>query len=206
MKLQYLSYASRLIGCCLLSLSAASAIAGGGVVLQDDVCKIKIGFYEAHFTAFQPETSGNRQFCEDLPDVGPTIFVLDYLHDSMKEVPIDFRIIRDVTGLGQFVRLGDVQAIADIDAHTVYYHPPTIETDASLVVEPTLAEEGAYIGIVTAGHPTTDEIYSAVFPFEVGRTILDFIWPIVGLLAFLFPAAAIWYLRNRVRREPRQTA
>ena len=77
-------------------------------MLQDDVCKIKIGFYEAHFTAFQPETSGNRQFCEDLPDVGPTIFVLDYLHDSMKEVPIDFRIIRDVTGSGQFVRLEDV--------------------------------------------------------------------------------------------------
>lgn len=190
----------------MLSLSAASAIAGGGVVLQDDVCKIKIGFYEAHFTAFQPETSGNRQFCEDLPDVGPTIFVLDYLHDSMKEVPIDFRIIRDVTGLGQFVRLEDVQAIADIDAHTVYYHPPTIEADASLVVEPTLAEEGAYIGIVTAGHPTSDEIYSAVFPFKVGRTIFDFIWPIVGVLAFLLPAAAIWYLRNRVRREPRQTA
>ncbi len=205
MKLHYLSYALRLIGCSLLSLSAAPAIAGGGVVLEDDVCKIKIGFYEAHFTAFQPETSGNRQFCEDLPDVGPTIFVLDYLHDSMKEVPIDFRIIRDVTGLGRFVRLEDVQAIADIDAQTVYYFPPTIETDASLAVEPTLTEEGAYIGIVTAGHPTNDEIYSAVFPFEVGRSNLDFIWPFIGLLAFLLPAAAFWYLRNRVRREPQQT-
>jgi hypothetical protein len=190
----------------LLSLSAAPAIAGGGVVLEDDVCKIKIGFYEAHFTAFQPETSGNRQFCEDLPDVGPTIFVLDYLHDSMKEVPIDFRIIRDVTGLGKFVRLEDVQAIGDIDAQTVYYYPPTIETDGSLAIEPTLTEEGAYIGIVTAGHPTNDEIYSAVFPFEVGRTNLDLIWPFVGLLAFLLPAAAFWYLRNRVRREPQRTA
>ncbi len=123
MKLHYLAYASRLIGCSLLSLSAAPAIAGGGVVLEDDVCKIKIGFYEAHFTAFQPETSGNRQFCEDLPDVGPTIFVLDYLHDSMKEVPIDFRIIRDVTGLGRFVRLEDVQAIGDIDNEACSFLP-----------------------------------------------------------------------------------
>ena len=206
MKLHYLSYASRLIGCSLLSLSAASAIAGGGVVLEDDVCKIKIGFYEAHFTAFQPETSGNRQFCEDLPDTGPTIFVLDYLHGSMKEVPIDFRIIRDVTGLGQFARWEDVQAIGDVDAHTVYYYPPTIETDASLAVETILTEEGAYIGIVTAGHPTSDDIYNAVFPFEVGGTNLDFIWPLVGLVAFLIPAAAIWYLQNRVRRDPQQTA
>ncbi len=190
----------------MLFLSAAPAVAGGGVLLENDVCKIKIGFYEAHFTAFQPETSGNRQFCEDLPDTGPTIFVLDYLHDSMKEVPIDFRIIRDVTGLGQFVRWEDVQAIGDVDAHTVYYSPPTIETDASLAVEAKLTEEGAYIGIVTAGHPTNANIYNAVFPFEVGRTNLDFIWPFVGLVAFLIPAATIWYLQNRVRRDPQQTA
>ncbi len=183
-----------------------SVFAGGGVVLEDDVCKIKIGFYEAHFTAFQPETSGNRQFCEDLPDVGPTIFVLDYLHDSMKDVPIDFRIIRDVTGLGRFVRWEDVQAIANLDAQTVFYFPPVIETDASLAVEPTLTEEGAYIGIVTAGHPTSDEIYSAVFPFNVGRTNLDFILPFLSVLAFLLPATAFWYLRNRVHPKPRQAA
>lgn len=181
-----------------MALIALPVFAGGGVILQDDVCKIKIGFYEAHFTAYQPDTSGNKQFCEDLPDIGQTIFVLDYLHDSMKEVPIDFRIIRDVTELGQFVRPEDIEALGDLAKYTIYYHAPTIETDASLTVEPLLPAEGKYIGIVTAGHPTNDNIYTAVFPFEVGAIDISYIFP---LLAFLAPALFIWFVwRMRMRK------
>jgi hypothetical protein len=144
--------------------------AGGGVMLRNDVCIITIGFYEAHFTAYQPQTRGNEEFCKDLPDIGETLFVLDYLHASMKEVPIDFRIITDVTELGQFVQLRDIEAIADLDAHTVFYQRPTVRIDASLRVEHSFVESGEYIGIVTAGHPTEDTIYKAVFPFRVGKT------------------------------------
>lgn len=188
---------SRFFGCLSLLL-VVPVFAGGGVILQDDVCKIKIAFYEAHFTAYQPDTSGNTQFCEDLPDTGPTIFVLDYLHDSMKEVPVDFRIIRDVTELGRFVRPEDVEALGDLAQYTVYYQPPTIESDASLTVEPILPEKGSYIGIVTVGHPMNDNIYTAVFPFEVGAIDISYIYP---LLAFLTPALLIWFIwRVRVRR------
>ena len=79
-----------------------TAFAGGGLILRDDVCIITIDFYEAHFTAYQPDTSGNEELCRDLPNTGETIFVLDYLHSSLKEVPVDFRIIkkRDRRGLG----------------------------------------------------------------------------------------------------------
>jgi hypothetical protein len=94
----------------LLLAWPCAALAGGGVVLSEDTCKIQIGFYEAHFTAYQPQASGDRQFCEDLPEVGETIFVLDYLHRSLSEVPVDFRIIRNVTGKGRFARLEDVEA------------------------------------------------------------------------------------------------
>jgi hypothetical protein len=188
----------RIAGCLAMFLSLP-VFAGGGVILQDDVCKIKIGFYEAHFTAFQPETSGNKQFCEDLPDVGPTIFVLDYLHDSMKEVPIDFRIIRDATELGRFVRPEDLEALGYLEKHTIFYQSPIIEIDASLSVESFLPDKGNYIGIVTAGHPTNDNIYVAVFPFEVGAINISYIYP---LLAFSAPALLLWVLwRLRVRRR-----
>jgi hypothetical protein len=151
-------------------LAPVQTWAGGGVILRDDVCIITIGFYEAHFTAYQPQTRGNEEFCEDLPDLGETLFVLDYLHTSMKEVPIDFRIITDVTELGQFVQLRDIEAIADLDVHTVFYQHPTVRIDASLRVAHSFIEPGEYIGIVTAGHPTEDTIYTAVFPFRVGKT------------------------------------
>ena len=176
-------------------MPVASALAGGGLVLKDDVCIIQIDFYSAHFTAYQPNTSGNTQFCRDLPDTGETIIVLDYLHQSLQEVPVDFRIIRDVTGLGRFVKLKHVEAIEDIEQHTVFYQSPTIRPDASLKIEYDFAEEGAYIGIVTAGHPSTDTIYTAVFPFEVGGSNFSYLVPLFVLLA----GAAFLVVRRRAR-------
>jgi hypothetical protein len=151
-------------------LMSNPALAGGGMVLRDGLCIIQIGFYDTHFTAYQPQTRGNEQFCQELPDVGETLFVLDYLHNSMKEVPVDFRIIKDVTRLGKFVQVSDIEAIEDINSVTVFYHEPTVHSDATLSVGHTFSAPGDYIGIVTAGHPIKDTIYSAVFPFSVGTT------------------------------------
>lgn len=163
-------------GLILLSLWSAAAVAGGGVVLSEDTCIITIGFYEAHFTAYQPETSGDEQFCEDLPAATTTTFVLDYLHRSLNEVPVDFRVIENVTGKGEFARIEDVEAIEDIGEHTVFYQEPVIRRDNRYLVEVDFAREGNYVGIVTAGHPTNDRIYKSVFPFSVGRVGIPWGW------------------------------
>jgi len=162
---------NRLRQICYLSSSlliAGSAFASGGVILKGDVCIIEVGFYEAQFTAYQPQSSGNEEFCEDLPDTGETIFVLDYLHASMREVPVSLRIIRDTTGLGRFVQHDDILALEDIDELTVFYQAPVTKPGASFRVEHAFAEKGEFVGIVTAGHPTNDTLYYAVFPFTVG--------------------------------------
>ena len=174
---------------------ASAIFAGGGVVLEDDVCIIWIDFYSAHFTAYQPDSSGNEQFCEDLPDTGETIFVLDYLHNSLKEVPVDFRIIRDATGLGRYARLEQVEQLGDLEQQTVFYQPPVIRPDASFKIEHDFVEKGAFIGIVSAGHPTNDSTYTAVFPFEVGRTRYGYLFPLIVLLA----GAGFWFLRRSAR-------
>lgn len=172
-------------------LLSSRAFAGGGVILQDDVCIITVGFYTAHFTAYQPQTSGNEEFCEDLPDTGESIFVLDYLHQSLKEVPVDFRIIRDVTGLGQFVKWDDVSNLEDIDAHTVFYEPPAIKPAATFRISHDFAEKGDYIGIVSAGHPTNDNVYHSVFPFRVGASRLP--WGLLFFAAAIVVAAVFVY-------------
>ncbi len=182
-------------------LLSAPVWAGGGMVLREDKCIIEIGFYEAHFTAYQPQTRGNEQFCQELPDVGETLFVLDYLHGSMKEVPIDFRIIKDVTDLGKFVRVKDVEAIDDLNPLTVFYHQPTVHSDASLSVDHTFAAPGNYIGIVTAGHPTKDTIYSAVFPFTVGKTDYTRLLLYGFLILLMLPLGYYFLRRQRGRRQ-----
>jgi hypothetical protein len=180
-------------------IPTAGTLAGGGLVLEDDVCIIRIDFYSAHFTAYQPDTSGNTQYCRNLPDTGETIFVLDYLHQSLQEVPVSFRIIKDVTGQGRFVKLKHVEAIGDIEQHTVFYQPPIVRPDASFKIEYDFVEEGAYIGIVTAGHPSKDTIYTAVFPFEVGGS--NFTW-LAAL--FLLLAGSTFFVVRRFTRS-RQT-
>ncbi|HEY5622477.1 MAG TPA: hypothetical protein VIV14_01870 [Gammaproteobacteria bacterium] len=165
---------SSLLPLCLvlaaLTMPGQYARAHGGVMFEDDVCVIKLGFLTAHFTIYQPATRASEEFCEDIPDVADAIFVLDYLHDSMKEMPVEFRILRDVTGLGLYATWEDVAALENIERDTVLYRDPAKEPDAVLTVDHTFDEAGGYIGIVTARHPTLDRTYSAVFPFRVGGT------------------------------------
>lgn len=165
----------------LLCLAAMAwnqdATAHGGVVEEEDLCVIKVDYLRAHFKVYQPRVSGHEQFCEDLPVASESVFVMEYGHDSLSSMPIDFRIIRDVTGKRRFARLEDVEAIDDLEAATVYYRPPVEEPDVYAVTY-RFDEEGDFIGIVSATDPDTGKRYAAVFPFEVGFTGWGY-WPVV---------------------------
>lgn len=161
-----------------------SVAAHGGVVQEDDLCVIKVSYLRAHFKIYQPRVSGHEQFCEDLPVASESVFVMEYLHDALATMPVDFRIIRDVTGKGRFARLEDVQQIGDLDGATVFYQPAITEPDVFTVVHE-FGEEGEFIGIVSAEQPETQKVYAAVFPFEVGYTGVGY-WPFfVGVLLLL---------------------
>lgn len=173
-----------LLFCLFLILVPQDAIAHGGVVEEDDLCVIKVNYLSAHFKIYQPGVAGHTQYCEDLPVAAESVFVMEYQHQLLSEMLVDFRIIRDVTGKGRFARIVDVDAIDDIDGVTVYYRPPAVEPDVYLV-NYEFEEEGDFIGIVSATHPSTGKVYAAVFPFEVGFTGLGY-WPFfIGLLVFI---------------------
>lgn len=176
--------------CCFLFILAVllvtqqNAAAHGGVVEEDDLCIIKVSYLSAHFKIYQPRVTGHEQFCEDLPVAAESVFVMEYQHDSLASMPIDFRIIRDVTGKGRFARMEDVKEIDDLDAVTVFYKSPTLEPHVYTVVHE-FEDEGDFIGIVSATHPDSNKVYAAVFPFEVGFTGWGY-WPfIIGLLLLI---------------------
>jgi hypothetical protein len=187
---------SKFVVALLVLLTAGLANAGGGIILTEDRCVISIEFYTAHFTAYQPDSSGSRQFCEDLDDIGATIFVLDYLHDSLKQVPVDFRIIKNVTSMGKFTRLEHIDAIDNIEQHTVFYREPLIEIDGSYQAEHFFTDAGEYVGIVSAGHPTNGKTYYAVFPFTVGLSKLE-PWVATG---FLLTIGALLFIKWQRRK------
>lgn len=161
--------------------TSSPALAHGGVVSDEDLCIIEIGIFRAHFTVYQPRTRASDEFCEEVPDVGEALFVLDFLHDSLREVPIDFRIIRDVQNRTIYASWADIEAIEDLESATVYFQPTRLFPGDSMNVAYTFTERGWYTGIVTTRHPSKDIRYQAVFGFHVGRQDVGY-WPLMVLI------------------------
>ena len=169
----------------------------GGVVEEEDICVIKISYLKAHFKIYQPLLDGHDEYCEDLPNATESIFVMEYLHDELRRVPIDFRIIRDVTGKGRFARWEDVAAIEDLDSVTVFYQPPVVEPDVFTVIHD-FAADGEFIGVVTASPETDERLHIAVFPFAVGFTGFGY-WPLVVAAVLLIQLQYLW-MSGRIAR------
>ena len=189
----------QLVLCFALTLGLAQfANAHGGVAFEEDRCVISIGFLKAHFTIYQPELHGSEEFCEEIPSIGETVFVMEYQHDFLKEMPVDFRIIRDTQDIGIYARWEDVQNIPDIEAVTAFYQAPVIRPDGAFTVTYAFDEAATYIGIVTAQHPDDDRVYNAVFYFQVGG-------PDYGTLPWFFALAlclqiAYWVSNGGLKR------
>ena len=166
------------------------AEAHGGVVADGDICIIGISYLQAHFKIYQPLIDGHEEYCEDLPNATESVFVMEYMHDELARVLIEFRIIHDVTGKGRFANWQDVEEINDLDAVTVFYQAPVIEPDVFTVIHD-FNEDGDYIGIVKAIPESGNREYVAVFPFEVGYTGLAY-WPFFIAAVFLIQLLYLW--------------
>jgi hypothetical protein len=178
----------------LIASLPALACAHGGVVAEDDLCVINIAYLKAHFKIYVPGASGRREYCEDIPVRGESLFVMEYLHDSLATAPIGFRIIHNTTGKGRFARLSDIEAVPDLEAVTVRYEAPaTVPGVYTLLHE--FDEDGEYIGIVTAGGGDAGRVLTAVFPFSVGGRGFG-IWPWI-VAALLLLQLNYWFWRRR---------
>lgn len=185
-----------LVAVCLTAL-ANEAAAHGAVVVEDDVCTLRIGFFEAQLKLYQPRVRGHEQFCEAVPDAAETVFVMEYQHGPLSEAPIGLRIMRDVTGRGAYARLEDIDAAGGVEDATVFHRPEAVARDVFSVVHE-FDEPGWYLGIVTVEHPTLDREYRTVFPFEVGYTGLGQ-WPLFAVIA-LAAQLHYWYARGHLSR------
>lgn len=201
---------NRLLTCACLTLCIALAPTGvaahGSVTPEDDICIIRIGYYKAHFKIYLPATHAHEEYCEDIPGTGETVFVMEYEHSGLGDVPIDFRIIRNVTGQGVFTALEDVEAIDDLESVTVIHHDAARQRDV-FTIRYDFSEQGEFVGIVNVRNAETGKLYTAVFPFAVGFTGLGW-WPlfivaVVGLqVNYLWMSG--WFARQRRKRQRRR--
>lgn len=155
----------------VLALFSQNALAHGGLALDKDVCKLKIGEYFMHFAGYQPDAAGIKEFCEDIPNTGRTVVVLDDVNDELRSIPIEVRVIRD-TGNE-----------TDLDAVTVLHLPRQLHPTGSISFEYNFTTPGKYIGLVNAGDKGQ---HVSRFPFSVGivsnKSLIAEYLPILGVL------------------------
>jgi hypothetical protein len=86
----------------------------------------------------------------------------------MREMAVDFRVVRAVEGFDIYANWDDVKAMGDLEPTTVLYLPPARYADGVITARHDFADPGGYIGVVTAHNAELNKVYNAVFFFHVG--------------------------------------
>jgi len=168
------------------------AEAHGGVSLDQGQCIMKIGPDTMSFTGYQPQKS-REQFCDDIPDVGPTIIVLDAQQDELRDMALEIRILRNV---------GQKDDNENLAANTETYVAPKKYKTGTLNFEYNFANKGNFIGLVKAVSDDGSKTYVSRFPFSVGETagrdvIIYAFFSILGLVGF-----GLWYRHSLGTKKP----
>lgn len=170
----------------------AQAQAHGGVSIDQGQCKMKIGPDQMNFTGYQPLKS-REQFCDDIPDIGPTIIVLDAVQDELRDMNLEIRILRDV---------GQSNDNENLEQNTETYVVPKKYRAGTLNFEYDFTKKGKFIGLVKARSDDGAKEFVSRFPFSVGETATRDItvatfFASVGLVGF-----GLWYKNSFKKKSP----
>lgn len=188
MKNRYRKLTALLLVCGASGLFVSQAGAHGGLSVDKDQCKLTIGKYLMHFTGYQPEATGSKEFCEDIPEIGHTIVVLDAIDQELREIPIEIRVVRDT---------GDMN---NLEAITIFHLPSTIYSSGTVSFEYKFDAPGKFVGLVTAG--SGKDAVESRFPFSVasGSPKFSSYYPFVGIV--LLGAGLYWFSAVRRKKKP----
>jgi hypothetical protein len=199
------------------ALAPSSALAHGGVKLEQDECVATVGPVKVHFIGYQRKGEP-EEFCDDIVRTGPTVIALTALElgrlpDSymaqnqapaatpaspavdLRDIAIGVRIVKDV---------GEEKEKADIGAATEFYAPPKIHRNATMTFEHDFKEAGNYAAIITVADRDGHE-WSSRFPFRVGVfSLWNTIEYILYGIGFLALSAGLWLIAWR--RPPTEPA
>ncbi len=128
--------------------------AHGGLSMAEDMCKLTIGPYTMHFTGYQPDSTQEKEFCEDIPVTGRTVVAFDYIEEALRPFPTEVRVIRD-TGSEE-----------DLDSITILHMPSKVYPNGSINFEHNFSQPGNFVGLVTV---SGEQEYVSRFPFSVGQ-------------------------------------
>lgn len=178
---------------CALAGGLRPAFGHGALSGDDDACKLSIGPYSMHFIGYQPSQSGNTEFCEDIPNTGQTIIVLESIDEMLKDMEVGIRIATASP------------AGAENEADVIFEQPYRGNSRGSITVMQNFGSKGNFIGIVSAR--SSDNEYVARFPFSVGLPPAEtaasagtgWVWPGLAALLLIIAVLVGWRFMRRDR-------
>jgi hypothetical protein len=191
----------RLFGIFLgVLLANTAAYAHGGVSIEQDTCVLNIGPYRMHLTGYQPQVTAGEEFCEDIPAVGNSIIVLDYVDEPLRDMVAGVQVIEKDSWTAAQSTAGDNEAKAILEI------PPKLYKTGSLKIEHRFDKPGYFVGFLTAEKEGQEKLVSR-FPFSVGYGVGSMekggggyaIYGVVAL-AVLLAGGAFYYLKGRQQK------
>ena len=171
--------------------TSGEATAHGGLAMEKDYCKLRVGPHVMHFTGYQPGDGYRKEFCEDIPSTGATIVILDFIDDVLRDLPVSVRIIRDSANGPEH----------DLDRTTVYYVPPKIYPMGTFSFNYQFREAGNYVGLVMVGEG--NQQVTGRFPFSVGAPpYLRYLFPVALLAGGFAIVYGLWRRRRAAKEAP----
>jgi len=181
----------------LVLLAAIGMIAGANAqaVRRDSAkafqkvreCAAQMGPNVITFSFYQP-TQSRSQFCEDIPETGPTTIVVDTMQDELRDMMVEIRIVE-----------ADPKGDDEGAPSEAYLAPAQFRTGV-IQLEHDFKNKGDYVALVRARSPDGRKEYNARFPFSVGEEFIrDWVAVAVATVVALALGAG-WYAHSFGRR------
>jgi hypothetical protein len=177
--------------CCALTTSAQARINGP----HPRECVMSVGPTQIMFSAFQ-ENKTNETFCAHVPELGPTIIILDARHVELRDMNIEVRVLRNI---------GQKDWRDDLEANTVAVLPAGkhLAGKGTANFSYNFDKDGDYIALVKATSDDGAAEYVGQYFFSVGESLAWFLACGAVALTFGFIAFGLW---QRGANKPAQSA
>lgn len=176
-----------------LSSNIQPVFAHGGVSAEADLCVLNLGPYRVHFTGYVVEGQKTREFCEDIPNTGRVIIVLDFIDDFLRTHEIGVK----------FAETESLKDDPEDQGEIVHSVPKAVYKGGTIKMEMEFDQPKYFVGIVSAEGPSGEQ-YISRFPFGVGQNNWFGSWTFIILtILVILSVFLIWRLIRRNNNSDR---
>ncbi len=177
----------------LISLGAATSAQAQIKAEHPRYCVMSVGPTQMMFSAFQ-ENRTDAIFCQNIPDLGRTMIILDAKSNELRDMNIEARVVRNV---------GQKDWRDDLDANTVARLTPGkhLERSGTATFNADLEKDGEYFTVVRAYSDDGGKEYVGQYDFSVGGSYEQIVATGAAVAALSFAGLMVWRRTSSGRED-----